>query len=69
LHCFGDCIATREKYKHYDGIEAVSFYVVQKYHWLPSQVRSMNWEDLKFLLAEEMHGWNIPKEAMLSKKS
>src|SRR5664280_2572896 len=63
LDCFGDYLAKREKFKAHDGIEAVYFYLIQKYHWLPSQVRALNWEDLRFLLDEEMHGWTLPEKA------
>lgn len=63
LDCFGDYLAKREKYKFHDGIEAVYFYLIQKYHWLPSEVRAFNWDDLRFLLEEEMHGWTLPEEA------
>jgi hypothetical protein len=63
IDCFGDHLAKREGYKSLNGIEAVHYYLVQKYHWLPATVRSMNFEDLDFLLKEEMHGWQLPKEA------
>jgi hypothetical protein len=63
LAVFGDHIAKREKYKTVDGIEAVYFYLVTKYHWLPSQVRGMSYEDLRFVLSEEMSGWILPIEA------
>lgn len=62
LDLFGDFIAEREGYKQHDGMDALHFYLVQKYHWLPAQARALNWEDLHFLFAEEMSGWNIPKE-------
>ncbi len=63
IDCFGDHIAKREGYKAFDGIDAVHYYLIQKYNWLPMQVRSLNFEDIKFLLEEEMHGWVLPKEA------
>ena len=63
LDCFGDYLAKREKYKSHEGIAAVHFYLVQKYRWLPAQVRALNWDDLHFLLQEEMQGWTVPKEA------
>jgi len=63
IDCFGDHLAKREKYKSLDGIEAVHYYLVQKYNWMPAQVRALNFEDLKFLLTEEMHNWTLPQEA------
>jgi hypothetical protein len=63
IDCFGDHIAKREGYKSLDGIDAVHYYLVQKYNWLPAQVLALNFEDLHFLLQEEMHNWNLPQEA------
>ncbi|RWB93094.1 MAG: hypothetical protein EOQ57_34955 [Mesorhizobium sp.] len=63
LHVFGDHIAKREKYRSIDGIQAVHFYLMQKYHWLPAVVRSMSDEDLRFCLTEEMDGWVLPGDA------
>ena len=64
LEVFGDAIAKREGYKGLDGMEAIHFYLVHKFHWLPSQVKSMSWEDLRFVLDQEMSGWTLPKEAV-----
>ena len=64
LHRFGEHIAKREKYKRHTGIDAIHFYLIQKHHWLPFQVRSMSDEDLRFVLTEEMHGWTLPKDAI-----
>lgn len=63
LEVFGDHIAKREGYKESGGIEAVRFYLVTKFRWLPSQVHSMSYQDLRFVLSEEMSGWTLPKEA------
>lgn len=63
LDVFGDHIAEREGYKELNGIEAVQFYIVQKFKWVPSVVRSMSYEDLRFVLSEEMSGWTLPKDA------
>lgn len=63
LDVFGDKLAAREKYKAVDGIDAVHFYLVQKFGWLPSVVRSMSAEDLRFVLSEEMAGFTMPKAA------
>jgi hypothetical protein len=66
IDCFGDYIAKREKYKKHKGMDAVHFYLIQKYHWLPSQVKSLSFEDLRFLLEEEMSGWHPPASALVA---
>lgn len=60
---FGDHLAKREGYKEHKGFEALHYYLVQKHHWLPAQVKALNVDDLAFLFAEEMSGWTVPKEA------
>ena len=62
---FGDHIAEREGYKTHRGIDAVIFYLVQKYHWTPSVVRNLTSDDLGFLLAEELSGWTLPEDAVV----
>lgn len=63
LAVFGDHIAEREGYKAHEGIEAVHFYLVHKFSWLPAQVRAMSFNDIRFALAEELEGWVLPKNA------
>jgi hypothetical protein len=63
LELFGDDLAKRKGYKDHKGMEAIYFYLVEKYHWPPSQVRGMSHDDLRFVLGEEMHGWTVPKDA------
>ncbi|MCG7630662.1 hypothetical protein MHM88_22915 [Epibacterium sp. MM17-32] len=63
LYVFGDHLASRESYKSLSGIDAVHYYLVQKHNWLPSVVKAMTSDDLRFCLSEEMHGWSVPKEA------
>ena len=62
VEMFGDHLAKREGYKSLQGLDAIHFYIVSKFGWLPSQVRSMSFDDLRFLLTEEMSGWTVPKE-------
>ena len=64
IDCFGDHLAEREGYKSLDGIDAVHYYIVQQYNWMPAKVRALNFEDLHFLLKEEMHDWKLPQEAL-----
>jgi hypothetical protein len=66
LEVFGDTIAKREGYKEHSGMDAVHFYLVQKYSWPLSHVRGMSLEDIRFILEEEMHGWTLPEEARFS---
>lgn len=61
LDRFGDTLAEREGYRTYDGIEAVHYYLIQKHGWLPRDVRTMSYEDMRFALGEEMAGWTIQK--------
>jgi len=62
---FGDHLAEREGYKDLSGIDAVHYYLIQKHHWTPAQVRGMSSGDLRFLLSGEMQGWTLPKEAVV----
>lgn len=66
LTCFGDHLAEREGYRVHKGMDAVHFFLIQKYGWPPAAVRKMHPEDLRFLMEEEMHGWTVPKEAQPS---
>ena len=66
LQVFGDTLAQREKYKEHRDIDAIHYYLCQKFKWTPAVVRSLNPEEMNFLLKEEMHGWTVPKEARLS---
>lgn len=61
LELFGDALANREGYKRHLGMDALHYYLVQKHHWLPSQVRALNRDDLHFLFDEEMTGWTAPQ--------
>jgi len=61
---FGDDLAEREGYREHKGLDALHFYLIQQHHWLPSQVKSLNHDDLRFLLAEEMHGWTLLVETL-----
>jgi len=65
LAVFGDTLAKREKYKDagLDGMDAIHFYLIHKFHWLPKDVRAMSAEDIRFVLTEEMEGWVMPKAA------
>ncbi|TAA42497.1 hypothetical protein [Pseudoxanthomonas winnipegensis] len=61
LELFGDELGKRHKWKNdLRGIEAVWYYLMQKHHWTPAQLRTMTHADLRFALTEEMHGWTAP---------
>jgi hypothetical protein len=36
IECFGDYLAKREGYKSLDGIDAIHYYLIQKYSWMPA---------------------------------
>lgn len=59
---FGDDLAKREGYKNLDGINAIHFYLIHKFSWLPRDVKSMSLEDLQFVLCQELEDWTLPKE-------
>lgn len=45
----GDTIATDQGYEDLRGMDAVYRYLIDKYHWLPHQVKSLSVEDLYLL--------------------
>lgn len=64
LDVFGDTLALKQGYKSdLHGIDAVRYYLMQKHHWLPRDVKSMSYEDLQFALSEEQAGWLLPRDA------
>ena len=63
LAVFGDHLAKREKYKGLRDMDAVHYYIITKFKWLPRDVRSMSYDDLRLVLTEEMEGWVAPEEA------
>ena len=46
----GDEVAKKHGYKKLYGMDAIYRYLIDKYHWLPDQVRSLSVEDLQLLL-------------------
>ena len=51
LVSIGSHIAVKEGYVGLEGIEAVYRYIIDKYSWLPDQVRKISGDDLQILLA------------------
>ena len=51
LVIIGNHIAVKESYVGLEGMEAVYRYIIDKYRWLPDQVRNISGEDLHILLA------------------
>jgi len=47
----GDHIAQKEGYVGLKGTEGVYRYLIDKYSWLPEQVRKLATDDIKILLA------------------
>ncbi|MGZ8033415.1 hypothetical protein ACXUPC_22560 [Pseudomonas marginalis] len=66
LAVFGDTIAKRENYKTLDGMDAARFYLVHKFSWPPAQVKGMSYEDIRFVLQEEMHDFTAPPSAKIN---
>ncbi len=65
LELFGNFLGEREGYKEMDGMEAIYFYLVHKFHWMPKDVRSMSFDDIRFILSEEMVNWTAPPESRI----
>jgi hypothetical protein len=63
LEVFGDEIAKREGYKSLSGLDAIYFYLIHKFSWLPRDVRAMTPDDLRLVLSQEMEGWSLPADA------
>ena len=63
LELFGNDLAKREGYRVHEGMEALRFFLICTYGYLPRDVNSMSMQDIRFLFAEEMHGWTCPSEA------
>lgn len=49
LSMLGDTIAKDQGYEDLRGMDAIYRYLIDKYHWLPHQVRSLSVEDLSLL--------------------
>lgn len=56
IDMFGDELASRYGFKKHRGIQAVWWFLIEKYKWTPATVRALNHEDLAFLLEEERSG-------------
>ena len=63
LEVFGHHLAKQHNWTDIDGMDAVHYYLIKKYHWLPRDVRSMTGEDILLALHEEMQDWFLPPEA------
>ena len=62
LEIFGDSLAKKHGWKNgHRGLEAVYFFLMERHHWTPAQVRSMSHEDLRFAMSEEIAAWTAPK--------
>lgn len=63
LEVFGFHLAEKHGWQSIHGMEAVHYYLIQKFHWLPRDVRSMTPEDIRLALHVEMQGWTLPAAA------
>lgn len=46
----GDSLAKKHGYKNLHGMNAVTRYLADKYHWMPHEIRRLSVEDLSLLL-------------------
>lgn len=53
---FAARLASAERYPMMEGLDPLYLYLIEKYHWLPQQVRSMSLEDLDLVLTKERTG-------------
>jgi hypothetical protein len=51
LASVGDSLAAKRGYEGLSGMDAVYRYLIDTYHWLPSDVRALSLRDLEMLLA------------------
>lgn len=63
LETFGDLLAKRKGWTNVSGIEAVQYFLMQKHHWLPAQVKSLSWDDLQFAMSEELEAARATPES------
>jgi hypothetical protein len=47
----GAHLAKRQGYTGLDGLDAIHRYLIDKYHWLPCDLRALDVDDLELLLA------------------
>lgn len=65
LELFGDWLAQRQKYRGgLRGIEVVRYYLMQKHGWLPRDVNSMSYLELRFAVTEEKAGWTVSEATL-----
>jgi hypothetical protein len=46
-------------------MEAIHFYLVNKFAWLPKEVMAMTTEHIRFVLCQELEGWTLPPAARI----
>lgn len=63
IEVLGDELAKRNGYSVH-GLEAIWVYLINKHHWLPRDVRTMGYEDLRLALHLEMDQMKAPKDAV-----
>lgn len=50
LCSIGRHIAQKEGFRHLNEVQAIHRFLMDKHHWLPSQVRQLSEEDMRILL-------------------
>lgn len=54
-----------------DGMDAIVFHLVKEHHWLPSEIRNMDRDDLRLVLSSEFdeHSEELGQRLRLAEKA
>lgn len=62
LEAFGEHLAQQQGLKDVRGMDAIHLYLMNKYHWQLSYLRTLNNKYLEDVLTQEMQGWSLAKD-------
>lgn len=62
LDLFGNELARRQNYKTVKGMDAIHFFLIHRFNWLPRDVKSLSRAEILLILSEEMSDWTLPVE-------
>ena len=66
LQCFGDHLSEELAYPpEVDGFEAVYLYLCERHNWTIDLCRSMDKNDIRLALSQEMRNWKLPPESLV----
>lgn len=66
LDAFGEHLAAKHKWEDLRARDAISLYLVKKYHWTLGEIKSLSDDDLKLVLHEEYSAWNPSAEIIVA---